>query len=371
MMACSTRGHRRRSPHPGRDLPLPPGRKRAGVRMGPHQPNTQRGAALLLALTLVALVATLASGMVWQQWRAVQVEAAERSRAQSLWILHGAIDWTRLILREDARGGGAVDHLGEPWATPLAEARLSSFLAADRDNAGDAELEAFLSGAIVDAQSRYNLRNLFDDQGRLLPGELPVLARLCDAAGDGSACVARIADGLAASWAREGATTGTGGGGGAGGPASSASPPADARRPLPVTRVEHLAWLGVEPLTLAALRALVEVLPLRTQLNVNTASREVLAAVLGIDAGTAERLVARRQTQAFETLEQLRAELPAGTLLEASRVAVQTSFFEATGRIRIDERIVQERVLLQRKGRNEVAVLRRSRETLMAAAGGS
>ena len=37
-----------------------------------------RGAALLLALTLVALVATLAAGMVWQQWRAVQVEAAER-----------------------------------------------------------------------------------------------------------------------------------------------------------------------------------------------------------------------------------------------------------------------------------------------------
>ena len=353
------------------------------MRVGPRR-HAQRGAALLLALTLVALVATLASGMVWQQWRAVQVEAAERSRAQSLWILHGAIDWTRLILREDARGGGAVDHLGEPWATPLAEARLSSFLAADRDNAGDAELEAFLSGAIVDAQSRYNLRNLFDDQGRLLPGELPVLARLCDAAGGGSSCSARLADGLAASWAREAGNTGTGGGGagsegrngaggsgGPGGSASSASPPADARRPLPVTRVEHLAWLGLEPPTLAALRPLVEVLPLRTQLNVNTASREVLAAVLGIDAGTAERLVARRQTQAFETLEQLRSELPEGTPLEASRVAVQTSFFEATGRIRIDERIVQERVLLQRKGRNEVAVLRRSRETLLTTGAGS
>jgi general secretion pathway protein K len=348
--------------------------------VGPHPKNTQRGAALLLALTLVALVATLASGMVWQQWRAVQVEAAERSRAQSLWILQGAIDWTRLILREDARGGGAVDHLGEPWATPLAEARLSSFLAADRDNAGDAELEAFLSGAIVDAQSRYNLRNLFDDQGRLLPGELPVLQRLCDAAGAGMACTTRLVDGLGSSWAREAGTSPSAGGSDAGGAASGSGATggsglginraADSRRPLPVTRLEHLAWLGLDAATLAALRPLAEVLPVRTQLNVNTASREVLAAVLGIDPGTAERLVARRQTQAFETLEQLRTELPSGTPLEASRVAVQTSFFEATGRIRIDERIVQERVLLQRKGRNEVAVLRRSRETLLASGAG-
>ena len=31
--------------------------------------------------------------MVWQQWRAVQVEAAERARTQAAWILTGALDW--------------------------------------------------------------------------------------------------------------------------------------------------------------------------------------------------------------------------------------------------------------------------------------
>jgi general secretion pathway protein K len=95
-------------------------------------PSAQRGAALLLAMTLLALVASLAAGMVWQQWRAVQVESAERSRGQSTWILAGALDWSRFFLREDVRSG-TVDHAGEPWATPLAEARLSSFLAADRE----------------------------------------------------------------------------------------------------------------------------------------------------------------------------------------------------------------------------------------------
>ncbi len=110
-------------------------------------------------MMIVTLVATLAAGMVWQQWRAIQVEAAERARAQAAWILNGALDWSRLILREDARTSKSVDHLGEPWAVPLAEARLSTFLAADREATDDAP-EAFLSGWIVDAQSRYNLRNL-------------------------------------------------------------------------------------------------------------------------------------------------------------------------------------------------------------------
>ena len=49
----------------------------------------QRGAALLLAMMIVALVATLTSGMVWQQFRAIQVESAERSRSST-----AAIRWS-------------------------------------------------------------------------------------------------------------------------------------------------------------------------------------------------------------------------------------------------------------------------------------
>ena len=85
-------------------------------RLAPRPPA--RGAALLVAMVLLTLVATLAAGMVWQQWRAVQVEIAERGRAQLAWILSGAADWARLILREDLRAdnqrGQLVDHLNEP-----------------------------------------------------------------------------------------------------------------------------------------------------------------------------------------------------------------------------------------------------------------
>ena len=113
-------------------------------------------------MIIVTLVASLAAGMVWQQYRAVQTEAADRARAQSGWILQGALDWARLILLEDAKADRPPpsDHLGEVWAVPLAESRLSTFLAADRTASNDEGPEAFLSGSIVDLQARYNLRAL-------------------------------------------------------------------------------------------------------------------------------------------------------------------------------------------------------------------
>ena len=287
-------------------------------------PSAQRGAALLLAMTLLALVASLAAGMVWQQWRAVQVEAAERSRGQSAWILAGALDWTRLILREDARSG-AVDHAGEPWATPLAEARLSSFLAADREATADSEVEAFLGGSITDAQARYNLRNLFTDEGQAVAIERDTLGRLCAAAGLNPGDTERIMNGLASAWRARSAVPAGGGASAPGtgvGAGAGASTQEEDTRVLPVQRFEHLAWLGLEPAVLQALRPLVDVLPTRTPVNLNTAGREVLAAVLAVDAGTAERLVQARQQQAFERLDQVRALLPPGSPLESSRVSV-------------------------------------------------
>ena len=109
--------------------------------------HAQRGAALLAAMITVTLVATLAAAALWRQWRGVEVEAAERARVQSAWLLTGALDWSRLILSgdysEDERKRQMVDHLGEPWAVPLAEARLSTFLAAG-ESSSDTHRDSFL-----------------------------------------------------------------------------------------------------------------------------------------------------------------------------------------------------------------------------------
>ena len=48
------------------------------------------GAALLSAMLTVTLVATFAAAALWQQWRSVEVEIAERGRVQVAWLLIGA-----------------------------------------------------------------------------------------------------------------------------------------------------------------------------------------------------------------------------------------------------------------------------------------
>ena len=107
----------------------------------------QRGAALLLAMLTVALVASVSAAAYWQQWRSLQLEQTARQRVQSIWLLTGALDWARLILREDARASSNVDHLAEPWAVPLQETRLSSFLAGREASVDDIAADAITNGA--------------------------------------------------------------------------------------------------------------------------------------------------------------------------------------------------------------------------------
>ena len=42
--------------------------------------RSQHGAALLAAMLTVTLVASIAAAALWQQWRSVEVEAADRGR---------------------------------------------------------------------------------------------------------------------------------------------------------------------------------------------------------------------------------------------------------------------------------------------------
>ena len=45
-----------------------------------YKPSLQRGAALLSAMLTVTLVATFAAAALWQQYRSIEVEKAERGR---------------------------------------------------------------------------------------------------------------------------------------------------------------------------------------------------------------------------------------------------------------------------------------------------
>jgi len=318
-----------------------------------RSPKRQRGAALLTAMIIVALVATLAAAMVWQQWRAVQVEAAERARAQSAWILTGARDFAGLILREDLKGGRQTTALTEPWALPLKEARLSTFLAVDKANADDGP-EAFLSGDLTDAQARFNLRNLVGTPpapGTPVKADLEALAvlqRLCALVGLDGGVASRIANGLIAAIG----PAGTGG---------------TAAAPLEPQTVAQLTWLGIDKSEVTALEPFVVLLQVATPINVNTASKEVLAAVANIDPGSAERLVQIRQRGPFKSVQLFvtEAKIPTGT---PPNIAVRSDYFEVRGSLRLADHVLTERSLVQRSA-NGVTPLQRERIASLTQAG--
>ena len=293
------------------------------------------GAALLAAMLTVALVASMAAASLWQQWRSVEIETAERSRVQSLWVLTGALDWARLILREDARSGGA-DHLGEPWAVPLEEARLSTFLAAEKGvatNTDDAANQAFLSGYINDLQGRMNVLNLVENGNPSEP-TVRAFAKLFEKLGLPRGELGALVENLR--FAQD----------------TSADNGSSRMAPLMPQRVGQLTWLGLSSRTLTILSPFITLLPMRTPVNINTASAPVLFATIpGLDMAQAERLVSTRQFAHFRALAEAGKIVPdaAGDLNEALH-SVNSRFFEIHGRLRLDQTVVDERSVVQRDG---------------------
>jgi general secretion pathway protein K len=273
----------------------------------------------------------------------VEIEIAERGRSQTAWMMTGALDWTRLILREDALSsqGAAADHLGEPWALPVQESKLSTFLSQDQQwREGDAEV--FLSGQITDAQSRMNVMNLLQD-GQISAPALARFAALFERLGLPLGELQTLSQQLQASWQANKA------GQARPGTQDTNSPGA---APLLPQQTAQLVWLGLSPGTLAALQAHITLLPEATPVNLNTASAEVLSAVLpGLDLASARQAVTQRQRGHWASLNAAQEALGSrGRLLDDKQHSVQSRYFEVQGRMRIDNVVQQETALVQREG---------------------
>lgn len=328
--------------------------RRGGGRTGAMR---QHGAALLAAMLTVALVATFAAAAMWQQWRAVEVESAERARVQSAWLLVGALDWSRLILREDlfARGGDGTDHLAEPWAVPLEEARLSTFLAAGPEGAAaepDASTDtanAFLSGQITDLQSRLNVYNLIEGATVSAPA-LRQFSRLFDALGLPQQELQQLTEGLRKAMAQSNAAGA--GNAGTGTAAAPAAAPADlASVPLMPRSFTQLTWLGLSASTVAALEPYATLLPRRTPVNLNTASAQVLqASIEGLDMAGAQRLVQARESQHFKTTADATRQLGGNLQIPPETHSTMSSYYEVRGRLRLGDTVVEERSLVYKAG---------------------
>jgi general secretion pathway protein K len=253
---------------------------------------------------------------------------------------------------EDARSGNAtVDYLGEPWAVPLQEARLSSFLAADRSNTADTGpevLDAFLSGQIVDLQSLLNVNTLVDGTGKISDSQFHSFERLFELLGLPADQLQRLAENLVAA-----------------AQAAGANPMA----PLWPQRVQDLVWLGLPLQTVAVLQPYISVLPIaprsaEVKVNLNTAGPEVIyASIDGAGMADAQRLVAARERAPFRNTNEAKAAIGASdaTFAESqAHIDVKSSFFEIRSRLRLDPLTVEERTVVRRDG-TSVVVLDRER----------
>jgi len=297
-----------------------------------RQLQGQRGAALLAAMLTVTLVATLAASALWQQWRDVEIETSERARVQAAWMLGGALDWSRLILQEDVRAVAAntaqSDNLSEPWAVPLQEARLSSFLASDQNNTGDGsdDDDVFLSGTISDAQALFNLRNLVDAKNVVDETWLTILLQLFSQLNLPEQQARLIARGLASALVGDAAEA-----------------------PLIPERLQELSWLGVSPATIEALKPYATILPERnTAINLNTAPAPVLAAVLGTSMSVAQRLVTARTNAPFKNTAEAQKAAGVELVTTPDQIATVTRYFEVRGRLRLQQAVVEEHSLVRR-----------------------
>jgi general secretion pathway protein K len=285
----------------------------------------QQGVAVITALLLTTLAITIVASLFWQQQVQVRSIENQRMQLQKQWVLRGALDWARLILREDGKYS-SIDDLSEPWAVPLSETRLDRYVdAASRDTATN----AVLSGSIQDAQARFNLNRLAAN-GQARPDEVAVFERLLSELQQNPSLARAAADQIAASQRHAGAGT---------------------PRPISFLQADDLlAVPGFTPAVITAIRNEVIFLPRATPLNVNTASAAALAARLpSLSLSDASALVARRRTAAFRDLNDFNTRVP-GIESDPDELSVATWFFLVNGRVSMREAMLQVQALIERQG---------------------
>jgi general secretion pathway protein K len=305
----------------------------------------QSGVAVITALLLTTLAITIVASLFWQQQVQVRSIENQRLQLQKQWILRGALDWARLILGEDKRIGvryGDIDHLGEPWAVPLAETRLDQYV--EKERAGDVP-DAALSGGMSDAQARYNIRNVFKN-GVIDEEEVRRFAKLLSLLGVNQALARATAQHIQSAQPQSPGARSVGGASG-----STATP-----LPMDIQHVDDLlAVPGFTPELLEKIKDYVVVLPADvTTINVNTAPAEVIAAKVDtLSLAEAAAVVATRQSRPF----QRREDALNSTSYNLGGLDVKTSYFFVNGNVRLNRAGMEMQALIKRDSATKQTVL--------------
>ena len=286
--------------------------------MNRHSPAAakQRGMAIISALLIAAVVAVIAGAMLTRQSVFTRSLEAEQSRVQGQWLLLGGLERSRQMLWE-ARQKDVLTRLDQPWA----RAQVGVF-----------------EGRIDDEQGKFNLRNLVNRQ-QPDAEQLQSFERLCRTLGVAPAVSRRISQRVIASYEQNGQP---------------------AKYPM-LRSLDDLSGLeGLTPEVLQRLQAYVSVLPGNTWVNGNTASAEVLSAVVPqLSLSQAHGLVAERDNGHWfinrgDFVNRLH--LPQ-VELEAVQVGITSEWFRLQGQARRERRRVTIDALLHRPEDREPRVI--------------
>jgi general secretion pathway protein K len=230
----------------------------------------ESGIALITAILIVAVAASAAAMMLSQQSAMLDQTMLVASRAQADQYAAAGLDWARGVLAQDARSS-ETDSLDEGWARPIVGLPVE---------------RAVVSGAIADEQGKLNLNNLVTRSARSEP-DVQAFRRLLA----GLDLSPELAEPLV-DWML---------------PNGSDAPYLSLSRPYrsahgPLSQVDELHRVrGFDARTLERLRPHVTALPgERTKVNANTASEQVLAAVLEGPAEKVSAVVAERRKKPFD-----------------------------------------------------------------------
>ena len=283
----------------------------------------QRGLALITAVLVVAIVATVATTLALgeQVWFRQAQNMANRAQAESL--RRGAFNYAAILLTLDGQQN-KTDHLDELWAKPQPPLPVE---------------DGMIAFKVQDAQSRFNLNNLVRGSGS---ADFEMFKRLLDSQ--------KIDQGLSASlldWLDPDSIVSPGG----------AEDIEYLSLPQPYRSANQLL-LSVDELrlvkgftadTVEKLRPFVTALPYSTPVNVNTAPAEVLAALFtNLPASVLQPLLDSRVKSPFADIAQFLARLPTGTTCPANLCDVKTGYFLVTIDIRYGRLQRQTEALIER-----------------------
>jgi general secretion pathway protein K len=305
----------------------------------------QRGVALITALLIMALLATLALSLSWDNALDVRRTMTMLYYDEGTQAALGAETWVMSLLRDDAQDS-ETDHLGEIWAAEMPVLPIESDT-----------IQGALHGDVEDLQGRFNVNNLVTRNGEIDNLALEQFRRLLSAL----SIDPRFAD-LAADWidADQRAELA-----GAEDPIYSGMVPPYRSANQHLTSATELAALeGMDKATFDILLPHITALPGRTEINVNTATWAVLQSLSDdISADIAESLLGEREESGFANIESTFA--PYLGVEEARELRETSDYFQLKVVVQIDTvRITYYSVLQRDPQRGTVVPILRSFGTI-------